>query len=651
MESEQKKYLSKVTLSGLIITLGIVFGDLGTSPLYVMKAIVAGSMGTIDPDFIMGAISCVFWTLTLQTTIKYVLITMRADNKGEGGIFSLYALIRKRKKWVYIFAIIGGSALLADGIITPSITVVSAVEGLSMIDPNINAVPISLAIITGLFAFQQFGTNVLGKSFGPIMVLWFLMLGVVGFSQILTMPSIFMSLNPYFAIKLLTTHPGGFLLLGAVFLCTTGAEALYSDLGHCGFHNIRVSWFYVKTCLVLNYLGQGAWILKHSHEITPDLNPFFTVFPSWFLVPSIILATGAAVIASQALISGSFTIISEGILLNFWPKVQIKYPSKWKGQMYIPSVNAFLFIACMFVVAYFRKSSNMEAAYGLSITITMLMTSLLMFFYLRIKRTKWYFLGLFMLTYLSIEISFLIANLHKFANGGWFTIMMATLICSVMYIWYRARSIRNRFLGFVDIKNYSGVLTDIKADTEIPKVATNLAYITKADNHMQVESKIIYSIINKHPKRADLYWFIHLDVLDDPFTMEYKLQTLIPNVLMRVEFRIGFKVQPRINLFIQQVIHDLTASGEMDMLSKYISLHKHNVPSDFKYVLISMQQTYDFAFKSSENMIMYAYRYLKKIGISDVKAYGLDFSSIIEEKVPMKPKVYQSPGLKRIKSV
>ncbi len=648
MESERKDYLSKVTLSGLIVTLGIVFGDLGTSPLYVMKAIIAGSGGTIDTDFIRGAISCVFWTLTLQTTIKYVLITMRADNKGEGGIFSLYALIRKRQRWVYVFAIIGASALLADGIITPSITVVSAVEGLTMVDPNINVLVIAIAIITGLFALQQFGTNVLGKSFGPIMFLWFLMLGVVGVSQIGTLPDILLSLNPLYAIRLLTLHPNGFLLLGAVFLCTTGAEALYSDLGHCGFHNIRVSWFYVKICLVLNYLGQGAWVLKHVHELTPDMNPFFTVFPSWFLFPSIIIATAAAVIASQALISGSFTIISEGILLNFWPKVQIKYPSKWKGQMFVPSVNAFLFLACVFVVVFFKKSSNMEAAYGLSITITMLMTTLLMFFYLHNKHVKWYFLGLFMLTYLSIEGSFLVANLHKFMNGGWFTIMMATLIFLVMYTWYRARSIRNRFLGFVDIKNYAEILTDIKSDKEIPKIASNLAYITKADNHMQVESKIIYSIINKHPKRADMYWFIHLDILDDPNTMEYKLQPIIPDVLMRVEFRIGFKVQPRINLFIKQVIYDLTASGEMDMLSKYESLHKHHISSDFKYVLISMQQTYDFTFKTSEQIIMFLYRYLKHIGISDIKAYGLDFSSIIEEKVPMRPKVYRSPGLKRV---
>ncbi|MDP4188673.1 MAG: KUP/HAK/KT family potassium transporter, partial [Bacteroidota bacterium] len=489
--------ISKLSVGGLIVTLGIVYGDIGTSPLYVMRAIVSGML-KFSPDFIMGAISCIFWTLTLQTTIKYVLITLNADNKGEGGIFALYALIRKKKRWVYVLAIIGGSALIADGIITPSITVVSAVEGLRMVDPGINVIPIALVIITTLFIIQQFGTNAIGKSFGPMMFLWFFMLGLLGIIQVLKYPFIINSLNPYYAFKFLTAFPNGFVLLGAVFLCTTGAEALYSDLGHCGMSNIRVTWVYVKTCLVLNYLGQGAFIIKHPETVVgTNVNPFFVIMPSWFLYTGIIIATVAAIIASQALITGSFTIFSEAIPLNFFPKIKITYPTNIKGQMYIPLVNWFLFVSCIFVVLFFRESSNMEAAYGLSITITMLMTTMLMSYFLQLKKIPHFLIAIFVLIYLTIEGSFLIANLHKFSHGGWFTLMMAGIICTCMYVWYKGRNIKKRFTQFVKIQDYAEILKDLKTDTTIPKYATNLIYLTRADSSTDIESKIIYSIINK----------------------------------------------------------------------------------------------------------------------------------------------------------
>ena len=598
--STSPPHIKKITLAGLIITLGIVYGDIGTSPLYVLRAIISNS-GVINHDLVTGALSCIFWTLTLQTTMKYVLITLRADNKGEGGIFSLYALIRKKVKWVFIFAIIGGSTLLADGIITPAITVVSAIEGLKIVNDSIPVVPIVIAIISLLFIAQQFGTNFLGESFGPIMFIWFTMLGVLGISQIIHHPYIFQAVNPYYGYKLLTAHPDGFLLLGAIFLCTTGAEALYSDLGHCGLKNIRMTWFYVKTTLILNYFGQGAWLLSNVTADPATVNPFFSIMPSWFLMTGIIISTAAAVIASQALISGSYTIISEAILLNFWPKVKINYPTQIKGQMYIPSVNRFLWLACILVIVFFEgESKKMEAAYGLSITITMLMTTILLSFYFYYKKVPIYIIIPFLLIYLTIEGSFLLANLNKFIHGGFVTIVIAGIIFIIMYVWYRGRSIKNRFITFVRIDNYLNWFRDLKVDDSVTKYTTNLVYLTKANYDHDIESKVIYSIFNKQPKRADLYWFIHIDILDEPHTMQYKVETLIPDTLMRVDLKLGFRVQPRVNLYFKQVILELVKNQEVDIVSRYESLRKHHIPGDFKFVIIDRIQNYDFDFRPFE---------------------------------------------------
>jgi KUP system potassium uptake protein len=641
--------ISKVTIAGLVITLGIVFGDIGTSPLYVMRAIMNGlGIDLATPDNIYGAISCVFWTLTLQTTVKYVLITLRADNKGEGGIFALYALIRKRRRWIFMLAIIGGSALLADGIITPAITVVSAVEGLQMVNNNIPVIPIVLIIISVIFISQQFGTNKLGASFGPIMFIWFLMLAVLGASQIVVYPAVLKSFSPYYAFHFLTAVPHGFMLLGAVFLCTTGAEALYSDLGHCGVKNIRISWLYVKVCLILNYLGQGAWILSNPDSLVKDVNPFFALMPDWFLYTGVIVATAAAIVASQALISGSFTIISEAIPLNFWPKVKIMHPTNIKGQMYIPLVNWVLYLGCIFVILFFQKSSNMEAAYGLAITITMLMTTWLMTFYLRLRHVPKFMVAGFISVYLLIEGSFLIANLHKFPNGGWFTILMAGMIFVVMYVWFRGRNIKKRYTQFVRISDYANILKDLKNDETVPKYATNLIYLTRADRSTDVESKIIYSIINKQPKRADLYWFVHVHIVDEPRVLEYSVETIIPDVLMRVEFRMGFKISPKINLFFKYVTEEMVFSNEMDFISRHPSLRKHMVVSDFRYIIIDRVPTYDFDFSPFDQFIMGLYNVVKRIGISDVKGFGLDTSNVMVEQVPLLTKNIPEFSMKRI---
>lgn len=640
--------IDKLTFAGLVITLGIVYGDIGTSPLYVMSAILHNTSGAVTQNFIYGVISCIIWTLTLQTTIKYVIITLKADNRGEGGVFSLFALIRRRARWVYVIALIGGATFLAAGIFTPAITVVSAVEGLAIINEDIPILPIVLVIISLLFLVQQFGTNFLGKSFGPIMFFWFLMLGVLGFYYLLKYPAVLNSFNPYYAYLLLTQYPGGFLLLGAVFLCTTGAEAMYSDLGHCGLKNIRITWIYVKACLVINYLGQGAWILSNLSSLTPDVNPFFACMPHWFLFIGIIMATMAAIIASQALISGSYTIISEAIQLNFWPKIKISFPTTIKGQMYIPSINLFLWISCIFVILFFRESANMQAAYSLSITLTMMMTTFLLTVYLRFKRRSLLWLGIFLTTYIVVEGSFLIANMYNFHKGGWFTLLLAAALFFIMFIWYKGRNIKKRFLEYVRIENYKQIILDLSKDETIPKYATNLIYLTRADFKTDIETKIIYSIINKRPKRADTYWFIHVHTLDAPRTIEYSVETIVPNVIMRVEFRLGFKVEHKINLYFKQVIDELVQSKEINVISRYKSLKHHNIMGDFRFVVIDRIQNYDFEFSPFEQFVMDIYSWLKKIGISDVKAYGLDTSNVDVEKVPLMFESEKGTELKRV---
>jgi KUP system potassium uptake protein len=626
--------IKKLSLAGAIVTMGIVFGDLGTSPLYTMRAIISGAADNLNELLIYGSLSCIFWTLTLSTTIKYITITLRADNNGEGGIFALFALIKKKPTWAAVLTMIGGAALLADGVITPSITVTSSIEGLRLYNPDIPVVPIVLLIIGIIFFIQQFGTNFIGSSFGPIMLIWFSTLGILGFSQLVMYPGILKAVNPEYAYRFLSEYPGGFILLGAVFLCTTGAEALYADLGHCGRKNIRASWVFVKTALLLNYFGQGAWLMMNL-ESGSNVNPFFEIMPKWFLLPGVVLATAAAIIASQAIISGSFTLIGEAVSLNFWPKVKILHPTFVRGQVYLPFVNWFLWIACSLVIFSFRESNNMNAAYGLAITITEIMTTLLLSYYLLQKGVNHRLVLLLFMVYLTIEGSFLIANLHKFRSGGWFTLLLASFYFIIMVGWYFGRKLKNRYVTFTDLYKYIDLFKDLSKDNSVPKTATNLVYIIKANRPDQVESKVIYSIFQKQPKRADTYWFLHVDRLDEPDRFEYHVTQIIPGVLIRVDFLLGFKVEPKINLYFREVLEDLVESGQISLESSFDSLKRHNLMADFMYVLIDRVMPRDYKLSNIENLTLALHSVSRLLCISDVKALELDSSNTIEEQVPI----------------
>ena len=639
------KNLNKVTSAGLIIALGIIYGDIGTSPLYVLNEIITGR--EISDLLIIGSLSCIIWTLTLQTTFKYVILTLKADNKGEGGIFSLYALVRRRKKWLVIPAMIGGAALLADGIITPPITVTSAIEGLRQIPAfhditQQTIVTIVIAIISLLFFVQQFGTASIGKLFGPIMMVWFGMIAILGVSHLLDDIAILKAFNPYYAVKLLATYPKGFWLLGAVFLCTTGAEALYSDLGHCGKGNIRISWIFVKTCLIINYLGQGAWLLaQFKGQVIPaavmadGFNPFIGIMPQWFKLIGIIIATAAAIIASQALISGSFTLISEAMRLNLWPKMKINYPTEEKGQLYIPGISLLLFVGCVGITLYFQKSANMGAAYGLAITLCMISTSILFANFLVSKRTQPAWIYLYLVVYLLIESSFLVANLEKFMHGGYVTLIVGGALFTVMYVWFRSRKIKNRYVEFVHLEDYIPMIQELSNDKSIPKYATHLVYMTSANNHNEIEHKIIYSILNKKPKRADIYWFVHVDVIDEPYTCEYSVEHIIPNDIIRIEFRLGFRMEQRINLMFRKVVEDLVTNKEVNITSRYESLEKNNVVGDFQFIVLEKYLSQDNDLPIVERVIMKLYFWLKEISLGEERGFGLDPSNVTVEKFPL----------------
>ena len=625
---------NKVSLWGLLITLGIVFGDIGTSPLYVMKAVLHTGE-TIDQRTILGALSCIIWTLTLQTTIKYVCVALRADNNGEGGILALYALLRRLKsKWIYILAIIGASTLLADGIITPAITVTTAIEGLESISPHLPVIPITLAIITIIFFVQRFGTESIGKSFGVFMLLWFLLLGIVEIISITSYPLILKAFNPYYAALLLAKSPQWFLILGAVFLCTTGAEALYSDLGHCGRKNITISWAFVKTMIILNYLGQGAWVLPHV-QTASTVNPFFSIMPQSMLFFAIIMATGAAIVASQALISGTFSILSEAMNLHFWPRMRIKHPTQVKGQLYIPVINLTMYIGVVLIILLFRDSSHMEAAYGLAITITMLMTTLLLGFYLHTKGVSRLIMILFIGAYCTIEGIFLAANLSKFLAGGWCTMLIGGILFLMMYVWIRAIKIRAHYISSKPLDDYYQIISDIKADMSIPKYASNLVYINHASKEGTVDDKLVYSIINKQPKRADHYWLINMDFVDTPDTLEYDCKVLIPNTLYNITMHIGFRIEPRVSLYLRQVVEDLVASKKVDLTSNYPSLRKNGISGDFRFIIIHRVYYPENSVNRQQNLLMNFYALISKIGIDEPKALGLDTSMVMVERVPL----------------
>lgn len=646
-EHSHASHVPKFGLAGLLVTLGIIYGDIGTSPLYVMKAIVGDR--SISEELILGGMSCIFWTLTLQTTLKYIVLTLRADNKGEGGIFALYALVRRTKvKWLLFPAIIGGAALLGEGIITPAISVSSAIEGLREHYPSLNTIPIVIGILFSLFAIQQFGTKSIGRFFGPVMLTWFLMLAILGIAQTTQNLSVLKAINPYFAINLLTQYPHGFWILGAVFLCTTGAEALYSDLGHCGKRNIRISWIFVKTALLLNYFGQSAWLLKSEGNMLNGQNPFFELMPAWFFIPGFIITTIATIVASQALISGSFTLINEAIRLNLWPKVRIAYPTIMKGQLYIPSINWLLFFGCTAVVLYFKESGAMEAAYGLTIIIGMMMSSTLLVFYMGMKRFSRWIIGAFIFTYLIIESSFLVANIEKIPEGGFISLIIASVIATVMWVWYDARKIRNSYVEFVNIREYLELLCELKKDLSVPKYATHLVFLTSANDEDQVESKIIYSILQKQPKRADIYWFLHVDVVDEPYRMEYKVNEIVNDSVIRVDFMLGFRVAPRINVMFRKIVQDLVKAQEVDIVSRYESLNKNQIIGDFRFIVLEKFLSNENDLPFYEKIVLDIYFLLKSISLSEEKAFGLDTSSVHVEKVPLIIAPTRDVHLKRI---
>jgi KUP system potassium uptake protein len=632
-----QKNLNALSAGGLLISLGIVYGDIGTSPLYTLKAIftvVKGAGQAVTPELVLGAISCIIWTLTLQTTIKYVVITLKADNKGEGGIFSLYSLVRKNAKWLVIPAVLGGCAMLADGIITPSITVTTAIEGLQLKFPDVPVIPIVIIIISILFIIQQFGTNLVGKLFGPVMFLWFTALGVLGILFVVQDFSILKALNPYYAITLLVNNPAALLILGGVFLCTTGAEALYSDMGHCGKNNIRVSWVFVKAMLILNYLGQGVWVLHRPHYEV-ELNPFFEIVPPAYLLFMVALATLAAVIASQAMITGSFTLISEAVRLNLWPKVRINYPSNQKGQIYVPSINWLLCMGCVAILLIFKKSGAMEGAYGLAINLTFLSTTILVAAYMKRKKVPLYVILIFMAIYGVIEMTFLVGNLAKFFHGGWMTVLIGSALFTVMWSWYVARKIKNRFVKYVEIEDYYQIISELSVDESVPKYSSQLVYLTSANFKTEIESKIIYSIIQKEPKRADIYWLVHVDVVDEPYTREYKVEFLIPGKLIRIDFKLGFRVEQSVNLLYRKVIEDLVKNGEVDITSQYTSLNKHKIAGDFRFVLLEKHLSKFSKLSFYERSVMDYYFILKRFSLSEERSFGLDSSYVDVEKVPL----------------
>jgi KUP system potassium uptake protein len=645
----------KITTATLLVALGITFGDIGTSPLYALRAVIGDR--TITDVLVYGGVSCIFWTLVFQTTLKYVWITLKADNHGEGGIFSLYALVRRYGKKLVIPTILGATTLLADGIITPPISVASAVEGLGLVKGyehtivagNSLTIGLVIVIISGLFFFQRFGTQKVGSVFGPVMTLWFSMLLVTGLVEISHFPDVLKALSPHYAYNLLAHYPHGFWLLGAVFLCTTGAEALYSDIGHCGVKNIRITWIFVKISLVTCYLGQAAWIMHDNTTTLNGLNPFFGIIPEWFLLPSIIIATCATIIASQALISGSYTLINEAMNLNFWPRINVRHPTELKGQIYIPSVNYILWFGCILMVLYFRSSTNMEAAYGFSITITMLMTTLLLSYFL-VYRRKWniVFIILFLLVFGIIESSFFITNVVKIKQR-WMFLFFEGFIFTTMYVWYFARKNINRLTNFIPFQNYAAQLVELSSDQSIPKFSTHLIYLTKAKYYGEVEEKIIKSIFAKKPKRSDIYWFVHIHRTEDPYTMTYDVRELIPDKAIYISINVGFRIQPRTELFFKKVVQELVENKELNMHIMPDGSTKYNPEPDFKFIVIERFLSVENELTIREDLLLNTYFFLKSFGQNDQKAFGIEKSDVIVEQMPLLYHPIRTIGLKKNK--
>jgi KUP system potassium uptake protein len=625
--------IKKITVAGILIALGIVFGDLGTSPLYTYKAIIGKS--TITEDLVLGSVSAIFWTLTFQTTLKYVLITMRADNNGEGGIFSLYALIRRHAKWLIWPAIIGASFMIADSLITPPISVTSAIEGLKGIAPGVPILPITISILVILFLFQRTGTGLIGVFFGPAMVLWFGMIAVLGFHYLIKDISVLKAINPLYAYKMIAEYPGGFWVLGGVFLCTTGAEALYADMGHVGRKNIQMAWILIKISLLLCYFGEAALLKQHLGQTLNDIEPFYGLVPKWFLIPGIIIATLATIIASQALISGTYTLFNEAIRLNIWPRLRTAFPSDLRGQVYIPAINWMMMAGCIGMVLYFKESSNMEAAFGLSVTLTMLMTTVLLSFYLNKKGYPKLFTYAVLLVYLCIELTFLVANMKKFTHGGWLTLLIGLLLITTMYVWQAGRKLKAKYKKYLPLDNYIPDIIKLSNDTAIPKFATHLIYLTFSERPAFIDQRIIESIFYQQPKRADVYWLMHIDVDDAPYTMSYSVNILAPGDLVYVTFNLGFRVVPRVNLYFRKIVTSMIANNEVSFKNDYNVIDEPGACGDHRFVVMKSFLSFDNQLPYWRNLMIRLYFILDKISLPDPEAFGLDYNNVVVERVPL----------------
>lgn len=650
MEKNNHK-ITKLSVGGLLVAMGVVYGDIGTSPLYVMKAIVEGNGGlqNVSSDFILGAVSLIFWTLTLLTTVKYVLIALNADNNGEGGIFSLYTLVRKKSKYLIIPAMIGGSALLADGVLTPAVTVTTAVEGLRDVpfffnqfgmDQNIIVI-ITLVILLVLFSIQRFGTDIVGKAFGPAMLVWFTFLGLAGLMNFLQDLSVIRALNPIYAFKLLFSSENhlGLFILGNVFLATTGAEALYSDLGHVGKQNIRFSWPYIKSCLTLNYLGQAAWLIdvqdNPAYLEMEQLNPFFSMLPASWTVFGVLFATVAAVIASQALLSGSFTLVSEAIKLKLLPRLLILYPGSSIGQMYIPVVNFILWFVCSLIVITFRTSTHMEAAYGLAITVTMLMTTLLLHEYLITRGRSIWLANVLTLFFASIEVIFFITSAVKFFHGGFVAVIMALMILFVMVIWQKGNEIKEKSTVDVDVNDYVDQIRQLHLDESVPMTQTNVVFLVPKMENNVIGRQFMYSILDKRPKRAKVYWFVNVDVTDKPFTREFEIDTLGTDFIVMVKLHLGFRVNQKVNLYLRQIIHDLMRDGRIPKQPQRYSITPGREVGDFQFIIIQEALSSTTKLSRFDRQIMQTKLFIKRHTMSVAHWFGLEYSEVQQETIPL----------------
>lgn len=645
MTESHHSSFERASAAGFLIALGIVYGDIGTSPLYTMQSLVEnqGGLEAVSENFILGSISLIFWTLTLITTMKYVIIALKADNHHEGGIFSLYTLVRKMARWLMIPALIGGATLLSDGALTPAVTVTSAVEGLKSVPAlqdyygNQSLVIVTtLVILTLLFSIQRYGTGFVGKVFGPVMLIWFSFLGISGFLNSLTDLSVFKALNPYYAINLLLSPENrqGIFILGSVFLATTGAEALYSDMGHVGRGNIYISWPLVKVCILLSYFGQGAWILANK-DSGIELNPFFASIPSFLSVFVVVLAALAAIIASQALISGSFTLVSEAMRLKIFPTFRITYPGQSLGQLYIPVINWGLWLITCGIVLHFRTSAHMESAYGLAITITMLMTTVLLTFFLLQRGVKPILAYVFIAFFAMIESIFFIASAVKFLHGGYVVVLIATLIIALMFIWHEGNQIAAGYIHLLDLQDYKEQLGQLRQDDGYPLFQTNVVYLTNRMKGSMIDQSILYSILDKRPKKARVYWFVKVNVTDEPYTNDYKVDMLGTDYLVQVELFLGFRMRQDVPRYLRTIVQDLMDSGRLPKQHQDYTISPGRVVGDFRFIVLEERVVNPIAIKPFERFILQTKATIKRVTATPIRWFGLQFTEASTEVVPL----------------